>query len=37
MVKVNIGPLEDEKGDIITGNEKMAEVFCVGLHSGKHK
>ena len=38
MAKVNIGPLEDEKGDVITGNEEMAEalnryfvsVFTVG-------
>ena len=27
MAKVNIGPLADEKGDVITGNEKMAEVL----------
>ena len=27
MAKVNIGPLEDEKGDVITGNEKMAEAL----------
>ena len=27
MAKVNIGTLEDEKGDVITGNEKMAEAL----------
>ena len=27
VAKVNIGPLEDEKGDVITGNEKMAEAL----------
>jgi len=26
VAKVNIGPLEDEKGDVITGNEKMSEA-----------
>ena len=27
MAQVNIGPLEDEKWDVITGNEKMAEAL----------
>ena len=27
VAKVNIGPLEDEKEDVITGNEKMAEAL----------
>ena len=27
VAKLNIGPLEDEKGDVITGNEKMAKTL----------
>ena len=27
MAKVNIGPLEHEKGNVITGNEEMAEAL----------
>ena len=27
MAKVNVGPLEDEKGDLIMGNEEMAEAL----------